>query len=88
MQYTVIGQAANLAARLEAYGKDDPAVANDLSGKPIDCRILVSEATKRLLAGDLPLTPMGTVALKGAQEPMVVYRLDNAAAMEKEPADA
>jgi adenylate cyclase len=45
LQYTTLGAAANLAARLEAFDKElhrgDPTAP--------DCRILVSEATRRLL---------------------------------------
>jgi len=88
MQYTVIRQTANLAARLEACGKDDPAVANDASGTPIDCRILLSEATKTLLETDTPLAAMGSVTLRGSQEPMAVFRLELAGTKTREHADA
>ena len=47
--YTILGQPANLAARLEGYGKDDPEIANGPDGTPLTCRILVSETAADFL---------------------------------------
>lgn len=76
MQYTVIGQAANLAARLEGYGKDDPKIALDDEGNRLDCRILVSETAARYVMDEYVLVAKGSVALRGAHEPLGIYRLE------------
>ncbi|MCP5082150.1 MAG: adenylate/guanylate cyclase domain-containing protein [Alphaproteobacteria bacterium] len=75
MSYTVIGQAANLAARLEAYGKDDPLVAQTPSGEVIDCRVLLSEDSASLLNGRYNLEPLGKADLRGSRDKMKIYRL-------------
>ena len=75
MQYTVIGQAANLAARLEAYGKDDPVLTRDEKGNLIDCRVLVSGAVAEHLGSEYALEPMGQAELRGAEEALDIYRL-------------
>lgn len=75
MSYTVIGQAANLAARLEAYGKDDPLVAQTPEGEVIDCRVLLSEDSASLLNGRYNLEPLGEADLRGARDKMKIYRL-------------
>ena len=80
MQYTVIGQAANLAARLEAYGKDDPVLTRDENGNLIDCRVLVSGAVADQLDDRYALKPMGTAELRGAEEALDIYRLSTEAA--------
>ena len=81
MQYTVIGQTANLAARLEGFGKDDPKIACDASGKPLDCRILLSAATVDLLPEAYNVESMGELELRGAQVPLTVYRLADGGAL-------
>ena len=75
MHYTVIGQTANLAARLEGFGKDDSNIACDSDGNPLNCRILLSEATVELLPQEYNVQSMGKLELRGAQAPMTVYRL-------------
>ena len=80
MQYTVIGQAANLAARLEAYGKDDPVLTRDEDGNLIDCRVLVSGAVAEQLDERYALKPMGQAELRGAEEALDIYRLSTEAA--------
>ena len=78
----VIGQAANLAARLEAYGKDDPLVARTPEGEIIDCRVLVSEDSASLLNGRYNLEPLGEANLRGARDKMKIYRLPTTPVME------
>ena len=59
--FTVIGDTANTAARLEALAEPG--------------RILVGPATAQRLRGELPLTPLGPVPLKGKAEPVEVHEL-------------
>ncbi len=80
MQYTVIGQAANLAARLEAYGKDDPVLTRDEEGNLIDCRVLVSGAVAEQLDERYALKSMGQAELRGAEKALDIYRLSTEAA--------
>ncbi len=75
MQFTVIGQTANLAARLEGYGKDDPKNALDGNGKELICRVLLSESTVELLPETYNIESMGELELRGSGAPMTVYRL-------------
>ena len=74
-QAQVDQQAANLAARLEAYGKDDPLVARDQAGEIIDCRVLLSEDSASLLNGRYNLEPLGEADLRGARDKMKIFRL-------------
>lgn len=68
--YTVIGDAVNIAARLEAMTKDVP-------GNPI----LVNAATYEGLKGrtDITATDMGPLQVKGRSEPVHVFALTPAA---------
>ena len=75
MHYTVIGQTANLAARLEGFGKDDPDIACDGDGNPLQCRILLSAATVELLPDEYNVQSMGELELRGALAPLTVFRL-------------
>ena len=61
--YTCVGDTVNLAARLEAYTK--------VLLKPI----LVDEATRQGLAGDIAFEDHGTVELKGKENPVRVYSI-------------
>lgn len=68
MDYTVIGEAVNLAARLEALNKD------------YGTQVILSEHTFRLLApGDVPagweLRELGGAEVRGLAEPVRVYDL-------------
>lgn len=85
LQYTTLGQAANLAARLEEFDKesfrDDPAAP--------DCRILVSEVTRGHLEGPTGgptggpkagltgwrLRPVGSIPLPGTARRLAVLEL-------------
>jgi adenylate cyclase len=72
-KYTVVGDAVVTAQRLESTDKVD----HDFEAEP--CRILLSEATWALLAGQEGLgeyIPVGEVALKGKATPTGVYRMN------------
>jgi adenylate cyclase len=71
MQYSIIGDTANTAARLEAWGKDDEAAKRD----PDHCRILISEATWQRLGEGYDARPVGPLQLKGKRLPMEVFRV-------------
>lgn len=69
MEYTVIGDTVNVAARLESYDKarldpDDPQRV---------ARILIGEDTLRHLAGGYRTLPIGRVSLKGKAEQVNLY---------------
>jgi len=73
MQYTVIGDTANTASRLESCGKGDPRF-----GDPDDlCRILISEACRRHIGDRYLAERIGPIQVKGRQEEVVVYRIDS-----------
>ncbi len=61
MEYTVIGDTANVAARLEQTAEPGT--------------ILVSETTHRLAEGYARVEPVGPLILKGKPEPISAYRL-------------
>lgn len=73
MKYTTIGDAVNTAARLESLDKQSFGVAQDGS----DCRILVADATRHLLGSRFMLTPVGSVDLKGKEQAVQVYRVED-----------
>jgi class 3 adenylate cyclase/CheY-like chemotaxis protein len=62
--YTVHGDAVNLAARLEQLNKDYGTL------------VLISGNTIDRLSGSYPLVPMGEIAIRGKQQPVSVSRLD------------
>ncbi len=64
--YTCIGDAVNLAARLEAHTK--------LAGRPI----LVDGATAAALGDRVALEPLGDVQLKGKAAPVAVFAVSKA----------
>jgi adenylate cyclase len=66
MDYTAIGDTVNIAARLESFDKSiDGGV----------CRILISDATYMLLQGSFPAKAIGSVQLKGREQPTEVYQI-------------
>ncbi len=62
VDYTVLGNTVNVAARLEA-----------LVARPGD--VVVGPETYRLLAGAVPAEPLGELQLKGLQQKIVAYRV-------------
>ena len=66
MDFTAIGDTVNIAARLESYDKT-------LEGGI--CRILISETTHRCTEGLFPSRSIGSVHLKGKEQPTGVYQI-------------
>lgn len=65
MDYTVIGDAVNTAARLEGLNKE------------FSTSILISQATYDLVSDRLNARHVGTVKVKGKEEPVSVYEVLN-----------
>jgi adenylate cyclase len=63
MDFTVIGDAVNVAARLQELAKE------------LEADTLVSEATYRQVEGQFRFKPLMPVVLRGRQEPTPLYRL-------------
>lgn len=77
LEYSVVGDTVNTAARLESYDKESfhPRAENSW------CRILVSEATLDRLGSDFATEDYGREQLKGKRKTTNVYRvLDDCAA--------
>jgi len=72
LKFTTIGDAVNIAARLENLQKDDWKTEDPHTV----CRILIGETPKQYL-GAHPwfLTEVGAVMLKGKTQSLPVYRL-------------
>ncbi len=66
MDFTAIGDTVNIAARLESYDKN-------LEGGI--CRILISDTTYHCTEGLFPAKSIGSVQLKGREQPTGVYQI-------------
>jgi len=63
MDFTVVGDTVNVAARLQELTKE------------LEAETLVSEATYREVAGQFRFQPVPPVVLRGRRDPTAVYRL-------------
>ena len=61
--YTVLGDAVNLGARLESLNKD------------YKCRIIISDATRARLKNDYDLRPLGGVVVKGKSKAVEIFEV-------------
>jgi adenylate cyclase len=71
LEYTVIGDAVNISARLEGVDKE-----NKMSGGlSEECRILISESTFVYVTDDFIFEQLGYEALKGREEKTLIYKV-------------
>jgi class 3 adenylate cyclase len=67
LNYTVVGDAVNIASRIEALAKE--------SNPTDDCVVLLSEATAQAAGPGFDLAPIGEYSVKGRAGTVAVYRL-------------
>ncbi|MDB5867574.1 MAG: adenylate cyclase [Betaproteobacteria bacterium] len=68
MEYTVLGDVVNTAARLESF-------AGKPGEEPPECRILISAVTRELVKDHIETEAVGELTLKGKSEKVFVYRV-------------
>ncbi|WP_165839108.1 adenylate/guanylate cyclase domain-containing protein [Roseicella frigidaeris] len=76
MEFCLLGDTANVGARLEQLGKQHGGEG------PGACTIILGEPSWRLLQGSLPGLPIGNVALRNRGAPMAAWRIDSRAVAE------
>jgi class 3 adenylate cyclase len=72
MKFTTLGDIVNTAARLETYGKDDPAV----TAPDAISRLLISEETARRIGDGFITKAVGALQLKGKDTVVHVLRVE------------
>lgn len=70
--YTMVGDAVNVAQRLEQMGKQAMRVADE-------CVVLASEDVVKAVAGEARFIPAGTQIVRGREKPVATWMLDIAA---------
>jgi class 3 adenylate cyclase len=74
MEFCLLGDTANVGARLEQLGKEF------VKGRQLYCTIVASGPTVELLEGSVPSLYVGEFALRGKRAMLDVYRVDSEAA--------
>jgi class 3 adenylate cyclase len=82
LEYALMGDAVNTAARLEAYAK-----TLRTQGAPA-CTILVGGATRARLGPKVTLRPVGEIGLRGKKEAVEVFEVIPASAPVLQTAEA
>lgn len=72
-QYSIIGDTANTAARIEGYGKDDPRLGCDVG----HCRILISDVTFQRIGDGYRTECVGEASLKGKASSIGIHRVQD-----------
>ncbi len=73
LEYTVLGDTVNIASRLESFDKN-------YNPDGSACRILIGGATRRSLGEQFVTEPVGSMDLKGKDEPVEIHRVTGLAA--------
>jgi class 3 adenylate cyclase len=76
MEFCLLGDTANVGARLEQLGKEF------VKGRQLYCTIVASGQTVELLDGTVPYLHVGEFALRGKRAMLEVYRVDSEAAFQ------
>jgi adenylate cyclase len=71
LKYTTVGDAVNIAARLESFEKRH----HEAGFGESPCRILIGESTRRYLPQQFHTDRVGEVAIKGKEQSVTIYLL-------------